>query len=53
MKIIKEAAGGEGAALTAGDLELIGALARRPLSQEEVYTFSASTKPSWSGSRTE
>lgn len=40
MKIIKEAAGGEGAALTAGDLELIGALARRPLSQEEVYTFS-------------
>mgnify|MGYP006906621495 FL=1 len=40
MKIIKESAGGEGAALTAGDLELIGALARRPLSQEEVYTFS-------------
>ena len=40
MKIIKETVGGEGAALAAGDLELIGALARRPLSQEEVYTFS-------------
>ena len=40
MKIIKETVGGEGAALAAGDLELIGALTRRPLSQEEVYTFS-------------
>ena len=40
MKIIKETVGGEGAALAAGDLELIGALARRPLGQEEVYTFS-------------
>ena len=40
MKIIKETVGGEGAALDAGDLELIGALARRPLSREEVYTFS-------------
>ena len=40
MRIIKETVGGEGAALAAGDLELIGALARRPLSQEEVYTFS-------------
>ena len=40
MKIIKEAVGGESAALTPGDLELIGALARKPLSEEEVYTFS-------------
>ena len=40
MKIIKETVGGDGAALAAGDLELIGALARKPLSQEEVYTFS-------------
>lgn len=40
MKIMKETVGGEGAALAAGDLELIGALARRPLSQEEVYAFS-------------
>ena len=40
MKIIKETVGGEGAALAAGDLELIGALARRPLAREEVYTFS-------------
>ena len=40
MKIIKETVGGEGAALAAGDLELIAALARRPLSEQEVYTFS-------------
>ena len=40
MKIMKETEGGEGAALAAGDLELIGALARRPLAAEEVYTFS-------------
>ena len=40
MKVIKETEGGARAALTPGDLELIGALARRPLSQEEVYTFS-------------
>lgn len=40
MKIMKETVGGEGAALAPGDLELIGALARRPLSQEEVYVFS-------------
>lgn len=40
MKIIKEAVGGEGAALAAGDLELIGALARRPLTEGEVYCFS-------------
>jgi len=40
MKIVKEAAGGEGTALSAEDLELIGALARRPLSREEVYAFS-------------
>ncbi len=40
MKIVKEATGGEGTAVTAQDLELIGALARKPLSEEEVYTFS-------------
>lgn len=40
MKIIKETEGGQSAALTLGDLELIGALARKPLGQEEVYTFS-------------
>jgi len=40
MKIIKETEGGQGAVLAPGDLELIGTLARRPLSQEEVYTFS-------------
>ena len=40
MNIIKEAQGGESAALSAGDLELIGGLARRPLKPEEVYTFS-------------
>ena len=40
MKIIKETEGGQNAALNPGDLELIGALARRPLGAEEVYTFS-------------
>lgn len=40
MKIVKQAAGGERAAVTKQDLELIGALARKPLGQEEVYTFS-------------
>lgn len=40
MKIIKETVGGQGAALTPGDLELIGSLARRPLAPEEVYAFS-------------
>lgn len=40
MKLVKEATGGEGAALAAGDLELIGQLARKPMSPEEVYTFS-------------
>lgn len=40
MKIIKETEGGLGTVLAPGDLELIGALARRPLSGEEVYTFS-------------
>ena len=40
MKIIKEALGGEGAVLAAGDLDLIGALARRPLAAEEIYCFS-------------
>jgi len=40
MKIVKEALGGETAALDSGDLELIGALARKPLTEEEIYTFS-------------
>ena len=40
MNVIKAAAGGGGAALTSGDLELIGALARRPLGRDEVYAFS-------------
>lgn len=40
MKIIKETEGGQNAVLNPGDLELIGALARKPLGQEEVYTFS-------------
>ena len=40
MKIIKETEGGQNAALNPGDLERIGALARRPLGAEEVYTFS-------------
>jgi len=40
MKIVKEAIGGEGTAVTAGDLERISQLARKPLSEEEVYTFS-------------
>ena len=40
MKIIKETEGGQDAVLAPGDLELIGALARRPLEREAVYTFS-------------
>ena len=40
MKIIKETEGGQNTALNPGDLELIGALARRPMATEEVYTFS-------------
>lgn len=40
MKIVKEAIGGEGTAVTAGDLERISQLARKPLGAEEVYTFS-------------
>lgn len=40
MKIIKQTEGGQNAVLNSEDLELIGALARRPLEQEEVYTFS-------------
>jgi len=40
MKLVKEAVGGESSAVTAQDLELIGALARKPLAAEEVYTFS-------------
>ena len=40
MKIIKEAQGGQGTALAQGDLALIGTLARKPLKEEEIYTFS-------------
>ena len=40
MNIIKEAQGGQRAALDKGDLELIGKLARKPLTEEEIYTFS-------------
>lgn len=40
MKIIKQTEGGQNAALNPEDLELIGALARKPLKREEVYTFS-------------
>ena len=40
MRIVKETVGGEGTAVNAQDLELIGALARKPLKAEEVYTFS-------------
>ena len=40
MKIVKENVGGGQAPATAQDLELIGALARKPLGPEEVYTFS-------------
>jgi len=40
MKIVKDAIGGEGTAITAGDLERISQLARKPLREEEVYTFS-------------
>lgn len=40
MNIIKEAQGGQRAALAEGDLALIHALARRELTEEEVYTFS-------------
>ncbi|MCI8304006.1 MAG: hypothetical protein HFF52_05180 [Lawsonibacter sp.] len=40
MKIRKDAVGGQGESLAPGDLELIGALARRPLAESEIYTFS-------------
>ena len=40
MKVIKEAQGGQEAALGKGDMELIAALARKPLQEEEIYTFS-------------
>ena len=40
MKIIKETVGGEREGLSREDLELIGVLARRPLTAQEVYTFS-------------
>ena len=40
MKIVKQTEGGQNAALSPEDLELIGALARKPLEPEEVYTFS-------------
>lgn len=40
MKLVKQTEGGGSAAVTAQDLERIGALARRPLGAEEVYVFS-------------
>jgi hypothetical protein len=40
VKIVKQTEGGQNAALSPEDLELIGALARKPLEPEEVYTFS-------------
>ena len=40
MNVIKEAQGGPRTALEEGDLALIGALARSPLKEEEIYTFS-------------
>ena len=40
MKVIKQAQGGQETALEQGDLELIAALARKPLKEEEIYTFS-------------
>lgn len=40
MKIIKETEGGQNTTLSPGDLERIGALARKPLCEEEIYTFS-------------
>lgn len=40
MKIVKQTEGGQNAALSPEDLGLIGALARKPLEPEEVYTFS-------------
>ena len=40
MNIIKETQGGQRTALGEGDLERIGALARKPLKEEEIYTFS-------------
>lgn len=40
MNVIKKAQGGQSSALEQGDLERIGALARKPLKEEEIYTFS-------------
>lgn len=40
MNVVKEAQGGHRAVLAAGDLELIHALARKELSEEEIYVFS-------------
>ena len=40
MRIVKETLGGEKTQLGAGDLELIHRLARSPLGEEELYTFS-------------
>ena len=39
MNLVKQAAGGEGVAPSDSDLEQIGALARRKLTREEIYTF--------------
>ncbi len=40
MNVIKKAQGGQSSALEQGDLERIGTLARKPLKEEEIYTFS-------------
>ena len=40
MNVMKQAQGGQSSALEQGDLERIGALARKPLKEEEIYTFS-------------
>ena len=40
MKVLKESQGGQGAAVTAEDLALINRLARKELTEGEVYAFS-------------
>ena len=40
MRVVKETVGGGDTPVAAQDLERIGALARKPLRQEELYTFS-------------
>ena len=39
MKIIKQSQGGQGVAVTEGDLALINRLSRKELTAQEVYTF--------------